>query len=205
MYTFNRNNRECIHKMTPDAEFIDFTEHEEYYMVNDELNISHIKSGDMVKFILHSDETPDNKQQQKVYGLLMVIKNIQHTTFMVCKHFDELGNVFYLDYVYSSFLHAFIRLNRHGSFSDWNQLTHIKGAHAPKGFVDYWLNEHVMTEKVTECPENEYTTHQPNNETVHTSIKPGCPAPNKYLYEMINKKSYTEHDNNTVNDYIYWR
>lgn len=170
MYTFNRNNRECIHRLKSDAEFIDFTDSEYYYLVNDELNLSHIKEDDMVKFELYDIRT-DSKQ--RIYGFVKYITNVSHTTFMVLQHFDELGNIFYLDYKYCSYLHAFLRLNEHGSFSDWNQLTHIKGAHAPHAFVNYWLENHVTTEATTESPYYELSNSDNyNNEQVQTSIPP---------------------------------
>lgn len=199
MYTFNRNNRQCIHEMSKDANFIDFTESEDYYLVNDALNIAHINHGDMVKFFLYTSGTERN-ETNKVYGILMAIENVQNTTFMVCKHFDEMGNPFYLDYVYSSFLHAFVRLNNHGSFSDWNQLTHIKGAHAPSGFVDYWIKNHVTTEQVTECPEPVYETST-TIEPVQTSIQPKSVAPNPYLESLIAPKAHLA----PGADGIYWR
>ena len=161
MYTFNRNNRECIHKLGKAASFYDFTETNDYYMVNDSLNISHIKHDDMVKFIIYDAESG---KTQKVYGFIMHIENTADTTFMVCRHYDERGNPFYLDYAYSSFRHAFNRLNRHGSFSDWNQKTHVKGAHAPREFVDYWMQTHVLTEQTTESPKYE---------AYMTSVEPG--------------------------------
>lgn len=145
MCTFNRNNRECIHLLKQNKKFIDLTEEEFYYMCNDELNIAGIEEDDLVKFKLHDAEL---KSTQRIYGFVKYLHNENHTTFMICEHYDETGMKFYLDYVYSSFHHAFHRLNHHGSFSDWNQLTHIKKAHAPQWFVTEWLDKHVVTDDI---------------------------------------------------------
>lgn len=172
MYTFNRNNRECIHKLKADATFYDFTDTEDFYLVSNKLNISYIKKNDMVKFYLYDDRIKNDKQIQKVYGFVMYLENIKDNTFMVCRHYDEHGNIFYLDYIYSSFHHAFIRINKHGSFSDWNQQTHVNGAHAPSGFIEYWINTHVTVEQTTECAdEEEYKTLQIEN--TYYSVQPG--------------------------------
>ena len=197
MYTFNRNNRQCIHEMQADANFTDFTETETYYLVNDELNIADVEYGDLVKFYLYNNE----KETQKVYGIVMEAVSYEHTTFMVCKHFDELGNPFYLDYVYSAFLHAFVRLNRHGSFSDWNQITRIKKAHAPAGFVQYWMKNHVTTDNVTESPEPVYETNNENWEEIRPSIPPRKIAPNPYLESLISPKPHLA----PGADGIFWR
>lgn len=151
MCTFNRNNRECIHLLKQDKKFIDLTEEEFYYMCNDELNIAGIVEDDLVKFKLHDAEL---KSTQRIYGFVKYLHNENHTTFMICEHYDETGTKFYLDYVYSSFHHAFHRLNHHGSFSDWNQLTHIKKAHAPQWFVTEWLDKHVVTDDIDSEFEN---------------------------------------------------
>lgn len=189
MYTFNRNNRECIHKLTPDAAFYDFTEVEDFYLTSNKLNISHIKQNDMVKFLLYDDRIKDTKQVQKVYGFIMHIENVKDCTFMVCRHWDESGNIFYLDYVYSAFRHTFVRLNKHGSFSDWNQLTHVAGAHAPRGFVEYWMQEHVTADRTEECPGDEvYTTVHP---APRTSFRPGC----DYQYSCASQ----------LDDHIYYK
>lgn len=145
MCTFNKNNRKCIHLLKQNKKFIDFTEEEDYYLCNDELNIAGIETDDLVKFRLLND---DNITVQRVYGFIKHIYNVGHTTFMICEHYSEQDEKFYLDYVYSSFHHAFKRLNHHGSFSDWNQLTHTKQAHAPEWFVNEWLDKHVRTEEL---------------------------------------------------------
>lgn len=147
MCTFNKNNRKCIHLLKPIQKFIDFTEEEDYYLCNDELNTAGIEQDDLVKFRLLND---DNVTTQRVYGFIKHIYNINHTTFMICEHYNEQDEKFYLDYAYSSFHHAFKRLNHHGSFSDWNQLTHIKQAHAPEWFVNEWINKHVRTDDFEE-------------------------------------------------------
>lgn len=145
MCTFNKNNRKCIHLLKANKKFIDFTEEEDYYLCNDELNIAGIEDDDLVKFRLLND---DNTTMQRVYGFIKHIYNVGHTTFMICEHYSEQDEKFYLDYVYSSFHHAFRRLNHHGSFSDWNQLTHTKQAHAPEWFVNEWMGKHVRTEQL---------------------------------------------------------
>lgn len=138
MCTFNRNNRECIHKLKADKKFIDFTEEQDYYMCNDELNIAGIVEDDLVKFRVLDDSTfTDTK---RIYGFVKYIQNVSHTTFMICLHYDENGVEFMADYVYSSFYHAFKRLNHIGSFYNWEQLTNIQTAYTPKWFADYWLS-----------------------------------------------------------------
>lgn len=197
MYTFKRNNRECIHKLAPNSNFVDFTDTDDFYLVNDALNLSHIKTEDLVKFNLVNSETG---KTERVYGFIVEIVNIQQSTFMICRHYDEMGRVFYLDYVYSSFHHAFKRLNQHGSFSDWNQLTHIKGAHAPSGFIEYWMSQHVTTECTTECPEYNYNVTTENNAVSTSTTQPVCCTiiPGYDVTQLHLRDSQLDDD-------IYWR
>jgi hypothetical protein len=132
---FERNNRESIHRLTPSATFWDLCEmYETLYLCNDALNIVHIKEGDLIKFNLFMDG-----EVKRVYGMCSEIANYNQTTFMICSHIDQNGEEFFLDYVYSSFLHAFVRLNHSGLFDDWSKLTFAKDAVTPEWFKEYWI------------------------------------------------------------------
>jgi hypothetical protein len=132
---FERNNRESIHRLTPSATFWDLCEmYETLYLCNDALNIVHIKEGDLIKFNLFMDG-----EVKRVYGMCSEIVNYNQTTFMICSHIDQNGEEFFLDYVYSSFLHAFVRLNHSGLFDDWSKLTFAKDAVTPEWFKEYWI------------------------------------------------------------------
>lgn len=133
--TFERNNRESIHRLTPSAAFWDLCEmYESLYLCNDALNIAQIKEGDLIKFNLFMDG-----ETKRVYGMCSEIVNYNQTTFMICSHIDQNGKEFFLDYVYSSFLHAFVRLNHSGLFDEWNTLTFAKDAVTPDWFKEYWI------------------------------------------------------------------
>lgn len=132
---FERNNRESIHRLTPSAAFLDLCEmYETLYLCNDALNIAQIKEGDLIKFNLFMDG-----ETKRVYGMCSEIVNYNQTTFMICSHIDQNGKEFFLDYVYSSFLHAFVRLNHSGLFDEWNKLTFAKDAVTPEWFKEYWI------------------------------------------------------------------
>lgn len=132
---FERNNRESIHRLTPSATFWDLCElYETLYLCNDALNVAQIKEGDLIKFNLYMDG-----QIKRVYGMCSEIVNYNQTTFMICSHIDQHGEEFFLDYVYSSFLHAFVRLNHSGLFDEWRQLTFAKDAVTPEWFKEYWI------------------------------------------------------------------
>lgn len=133
--TFERNNRESIHRLTPSAAFWDLCEmYESLYLCNDALNIAQIKEGDLIKFNLFMDG-----ETKRVYGMCSEIVNYNQTTFMICSHIDQNGKEFFLDYVYSSFLHAFVRLNHSGLFDEWSKLTFAKDAVTPEWFKEYWI------------------------------------------------------------------
>lgn len=132
---FERNNRESIHRLTPSATFWDLCElYETLYLCNDALNVVQIKEGDLIKFNLFMDG-----ESKRVYGMCSEIVNYNQTTFMICSHIDQNGEEFFLDYVYSSFLHAFVRLNHSGLFDDWSKLTFAKDAVTPEWFKEYWI------------------------------------------------------------------
>jgi hypothetical protein len=132
---FERNNRESIHRLTPSATFWDLCEmYETLYLCNDALNVAQIKEGDLIKFNLFMDG-----EVKRVYGMCSEIANYNQTTFMICSHIDQNGEEFFLDYVYSSFLHAFVRLNHSGLFEDWSKLTFAKDAVTPEWFKEYWI------------------------------------------------------------------
>lgn len=132
---FERNNRESIHRLTPSAAFWDLCEmYETLYLCNDALNIAQIKEGDLIKFNLFMDG-----EAKRVYGMCSEIVNYNQTTFMICSHIDQNGQEFFLDYVYSSFLHAFVRLNHSGLFDEWSKLTFAKDAVTPEWFKEYWI------------------------------------------------------------------
>jgi hypothetical protein len=132
---FERNNRESIHRLTPSATFWDLCEmYETLYLCNDALNVAQIKEGDLIKFNLYMDG-----ETKRVYGMCSEIINYNQTTFMICSHVDQNGKEFFLDYAYSSFLHAFFRLNHSGLFDEWNKLTFAKDAVAPEWFKEYWI------------------------------------------------------------------
>lgn len=132
---FERNNRESIHRLTPHATFWDLCEmYETLYLCNDALNVVQIKEGDLIKFNLFMDG-----ETKRVYGMCSEIVNYNQTTFMICSHIDQNGEEFFLDYVYSSFLHAFVRLNHSGLFDEWSKLTFAKDAVTPEWFKEYWI------------------------------------------------------------------
>lgn len=135
MLTFERNNRESIHRLASTSTFWDLCElYEELYLCNDALNVSNIKEGDLIKFNLYTDG-----KTEKVYGICTEINNYNQQTFMILSHIDQNGKEFFLDYTYSSFLHAFVRLNHSGNFEDWSQLTFAKDALTPEWFKEYWI------------------------------------------------------------------
>lgn len=201
-FSRNKNNRECVHNWTMNARFHDLTDTADFLMIIDPRNPSHINTGDLIKFNRLNTETG---RTERVYGLVAEFVNIHHTAFMICRHYDKTGKPFYLDYVYKPYNHAFKRLNRHGSFSDWDQLTHINGVHAPSDFVEYWMTQHATTECTTERPEYKYdaeTEHinqeqipaaTANDKTVMQTVAPGYDTGPLHLRD-------DQYDN-----YVYWR
>lgn len=135
MLTFERNNRESIHRLSPKSAFWDLCElYEALYLCNDALNVAQIHEGDLIKFNLYTDG-----KIEKVYGICTEIVNYNQMTFMVLSHIDQNGKEFFLDYVYSSFLHAFVRLNHSGRFEEWSKATFAKDAKTPDWFKEYWI------------------------------------------------------------------
>lgn len=162
---FERNNRESIHRLSPRGTFWDLCElYETLYLCNDALNVVQIKEGDLLKFNLYMDG-----EIKKIYGMCSEIMNFNQTTFMICSHVDQNGDEFFLDYVYSSFLHAFVRLNHSGLFKEWNILTFAKDAKCPDWFSEYWIANKAPN--VTAAPQGWRNENSKSTETPKTVIK----------------------------------
>jgi hypothetical protein len=158
MLSFERNNRESIHRMSSSSKFHDLCENwSELYLCNDALNIANINEGDLIKFNLFT-----NGSNEKVYGICTEIHNFNHKTFMVLSHVDQLGREFFLDYVYSSFLQAFVRVNHSGQFEDWCDIE--KSAVTPDWFKEYWI-----TNNAPNLIQN--TDEQSSNNAKHQTVK----------------------------------
>lgn len=137
MLSFERNNRESIHRMSPSSKFHDLCENwQELYLCNDALNIANINEGDLIKCNLFT-----NGSNEKVYGICTEIHNFNHKTFMVLSHIDQQGREFFLDYAYSSFLQAFVRVNHSGQFENWCDIE--KSAVTPDWFKEYWITNNA--------------------------------------------------------------
>lgn len=165
---YGRNNRECIAHMDNVHNFFDFGDPEDFYLCNDMLNISHIKEGDLIKFRL---KDTDN-EFYKVYGCVMMAINQGHTTFIVCIHYNDNGKQYVQDYKYSSFLHAFEKLNNVKDIAkSWESITHMGDVKTPKDFYSLWINynDRFLTRKYDDYVE--YEDIKSDVEPVNTDIR----------------------------------
>lgn len=152
---YGRNNRQCISSLGSKHTFYDFTSQEDFYLCNDMLNISYIYKDDLVKFVIRENDG----QIFKIYGYVEFIINSGHTTFLVCKHFNEHGEVYLQDYKYSAFYHAFEKLNNvNEKPKRWEVLTNNKDVVTPQSFFDAWYeyNDKNEDEVINEDNESEY-------------------------------------------------
>lgn len=168
MLSFERNNRESIHRMSASSKFHDLCENwSELYLCNDALNIANINEGDLIKFNLFT-----NGSNEKVYGICTEIHNFNHKTFMVLSHVDQLGREFFLDYAYSSFLQAFVRVNHSGQFEGWDNIE--KSAVTPDWFKEYWIT-------------NNAPNLIPNNKAKHTTVNQTTTGEENKITEKLSR------------------
>lgn len=148
---YGRNNKTCISSLDI-CHLFDYTDPEYFYLCNDMLNLSHVMSGDIIRFNLLDDDN----EMYKIFGFVIMACNMGKTTFLVCRHYDENGKEYIQDYKYSSFKHAFKKLNdRHDMFIGWKRLTNIKDVTTPQEIIDLWLEvNHLNSIVKTTFPEN---------------------------------------------------
>lgn len=157
---YGRNNRTCISSLDVNHLF-DYTDPEYFYLCNDMLNLSHIREGDLIRFNLLDNDN----ETYKIFGFVVMACNMGKTTFLVCRHYDDTGKEYIQDYKYSSFKHAFEKLNdRHNMFVGWKQLTNIKDVNTPHEIIDLWLEVNhpsnmVKTTFQTKDKESKYGTN----------------------------------------------
>lgn len=132
---YGRNNRTCISSLDVNHLF-DYTDPEYFYLCNDMLNLSHIIAGDLIRFNLLDTDN----EMYKIFGFVIMACNMGKTTFLVCRHYDDTGKEYIQDYKYSSFNHAFEKINdHHDGFVRWERLTNNKDVKTPQEVVDLWL------------------------------------------------------------------
>lgn len=153
---YGRNNRTCI-ELLDINHFFDYSDPEYFYLCNDMLNLAHVMSGDIIRFNLLDND----KEKYKVFGIVVMACNINKTTFLVCRHYDDTGREYIQDYKYSSFNHAFEKLNDpHRLFIPWEEITNNKNVKTPHELVILWeeCNYLDKVEKVKD-QESKYGTN----------------------------------------------
>lgn len=197
---YGRNNRTCIGLLDVNH-FFDYTDPEYFYLSNDMLNLAHVVSGDVIRFNLHDNDNED----YKLFGVVVMACNISKTTFLVCRHYDDVGNEYIQDYKYSSFIHAFEKLNdTHSVFIPWEQLTNIKDVKTPHELSILWKEcNHLDKEKVskdTESKHNNLSVCYKNNNEVSITKKEYDSFNKTTLNMLANRVEYLEIVVNNLTD-----
>lgn len=152
---YGRNNRTCISALDVNHLF-DYTDPEYFYLCNDMLNLSHIREGDLIRFNLLDNDN----EIYKVFGFVIMACNMGKTTFLVCRHYDDTGKEYIQDYKYSSFKHAFEKLNDHyGGLVLWERLTNIKDVKTPPEVIELWSEVNCSDSMVQKDKESKYGTN----------------------------------------------
>lgn len=200
---YGRNNRTCIGLLDVNH-FFDYTDPEYFYLSNDMLNLAHVVSGDVIRFNLHDNDN----EEYKLFGVVVMACNISKTTFLVCRHYDDVGNEYIQDYKYSSFIHAFEKLNDpHSVFIPWEQLTNIKDVKTPHELPILWKEcNHLDKEKVSKDTESKYVTRdcceceQDNNENKESDYYSNLTPLDKLTYRVEYLETVINTLTNSLND-----
>ena len=161
---YGRNNRTCISSLDVNHLF-DYTDTEYFYLCNDMLNLSHIREGDLIRFNMADTDN----EIYKIFGFVIMACNMGKTTFLVCRHFDDNGKEYIQDYAYSSFKHAFEKLNDpHAPFVAWENLTNIKDVKTPNEMFGLWEEHNNI---IYNSSSNQINEPNSSNQSLETQIK----------------------------------